>query len=211
MAENLSEQQGGGGEPSPGHDTLGQAPADLESSVLEKIRSAGRGIFEKYGVKYRAGRGRPRADGDPKISDVPMDVAPTAIPVGGAPTGPNGHPSGRSGVVKRCYKSLAKAFSSWADKIIFRQVVELTGDKSYAKEVVLETALTDPEAEAFSELVDELAAMWGADEKFMALAAGFATVASVGGRYVVVIRGLDRQLEQKRSSSGKIQSHAPKP
>lgn len=77
--------------------------------------------------------------------------------------------------------------------------------------MVLETALTDPEAEAFAELVDELAAMWGADEKFMALAAGCATVASVGGRYVVVIRGLDRQLKLKRAPAAHIHSHAPKP
>lgn len=126
----------------------------------------------------------------------------------GAPRAPAANQSGRSGVVKRCYKSLAKAFSSWADKIIFRQVCELTGDKAYAKEVVLETALTDPEAEAFAELVDELAAMWGADEKFMALGAGFATVAAVGGRYVVVMRSLDKQIKSKRLHT--IQNHAPR-
>jgi hypothetical protein len=170
----------------------------VEDSVLQRVRAAGRGIFEKYGVQWRAGRGRPRADGDPKASDVPLNAPLSALPAGGAPGSADNHPPGRSGVVKRCYKALAKAFSGWADKIIFRKVLELSGDKGYAREVVTEIALTDPEAEAFGELVDELSAMWGADEKFMALAASICTVTAVGGRYYMVNRDLDKQLAAKR-------------
>ncbi len=102
--------------------------------------------------------------------------------------------------MRRVYKALAKSFSGWADKVIFRKVVDATGDKVYAREVVTEIALTDPEAEAFGQLVDELAAMFGADEKFMAIAASIATVTAVGGRYWMVNRDLDKQLAAKRGA-----------
>lgn len=170
-----------------------------QDSIFQKVRSASRGIFEKYGVQWRPGSGRPRADGDPKGNDIPLNAPSSALPVGGAPVGGDGNPPGRSGIVRRCYKALAKSFSGWADKIIWRKVVELSGDKVYAREVVTEIALTDPEAEAFGQLVDELAAMWGADEKFMALAASIATVTAVGGRYYMVNRDLDKQLAAKRA------------
>jgi len=178
---------------------LGEAPAPVQDSLLQKIRGVGRGIFEKYGVRYKAGPGRPRLDGDPKSSDVPLNAPASALPAGGAPGNADDHPPGRSGVVRRCYKALAKAFAGWADKIIFRKVVELSGDKAYAKEVVVEISLTDPEADAFGELVEELSAMWGADEKFMALAASICTVTAVGGRYYMVNRDLDKQLATRRA------------
>ena len=186
-----------GAPPSPLDELLETAEAAPKASLLEKVRGVGRGIFEKYGVEYKAGRGRPRLDGEPKSSDVPLNAPASALPVGGAPGSPLDHPPGSSGVVRRCYKALAKAFAGWADKIIFRKVVELSGDKAYAKEVVVEISLTDPEAEAFGELVEELSAMWGADEKFMALAASICTVTAVGGRYYMVNKDLDRQLKDR--------------
>jgi len=185
----------------PLNDWLSEGDPPVKNSVFEKIRGVSRGIFEKYGVQYRSGRGRPRNDGDPKASDVPLNAPASALPAAGAPGSANGHPSGSSGIVKRCYKSLAKAFSGWADKIIFRKVVELSGDKAYAREVVTEIALTEPEADAFGELIDELASMWGADEKFMALAASLCTVTAVGGRYWVVNRDLDKQLAVRRAQT----------
>jgi hypothetical protein len=188
---------------------LGAAEAPAQNSVLEKVRAAGRGIFEKYGVQWRRGPGRPRIDGEPGAADVPLNAPLSALPAGAAPGAANDHPPGRSGIVKRCYKALAKSFSGWADKIIYRKVVELSGDKNYAREMVVEISLTDPEAEAFGQLCDELAAMCGADEKWMALAAAMATVAAVGGRYVVVMRDLERQIAKKNKLENR--SLGPKP
>jgi hypothetical protein len=185
-------------DPNGGADAMATSDAPVKDSLLQRVRQTSRGVFEKWGVQWKRGPGHPRLDGEPKANDVPLNAPPTALPVGGGPGAALGGAPGRSGIVRRTYKSLAKAFSGWADKIIFRKTVELTGDKTYAKELVLETSLTDPEAEAFGELIDELAGMFGADEKFMALAASVATVTAVGGRYVVVIRDLEKQLAVKR-------------
>jgi hypothetical protein len=110
----------------------------------------------------------------------------------------------RSNVVKRCYKTLAKSVTGWADKLIYRKVYELTRDKEYATQVVLECSLTDPEADAVGDLAAELGAMFGADEKMMALAAGFVTVGAVGGRYVMAIRDLNSRIADQRRRENRM-------
>jgi hypothetical protein len=93
---------------------------------------------------------------------------------------------------------LAKALSGFADKIIFFKAVQASGDKAFARELVAEVSLTEPEAEAFGQLVDELARMFGAEEKYMVIGAAIATVAAVGGRYAIVVRDLDKQIAARR-------------
>jgi len=57
---------------------LGEAPAPVQDSLLQKIRGVGRGIFEKYGSATKPVRGAPVWDGDPKSSDVPLN-APASL------------------------------------------------------------------------------------------------------------------------------------
>jgi hypothetical protein len=177
---------------------LAAAEPPVENSVLQKVVGAGSRLFEKYGVSWKRGPGRSREDGGPKSSDVPLDLPGSTLPanaLGGPPVADTPY---RSNVVKRCYKTLAKSVTGWADKVVYRKVHELTADKEYATQVVLECAITDNEADAFGDLAAELGAMFGADEKMMALAAGFVTVGAVGGRYVMALRDLNSRLADKR-------------
>jgi len=186
--------------PSPGPDPFGEAPPAAKVSLLEKLRGAGHSVREKYGVWFQRGPGRPRLDGDPSAGDIPLNAPVTGLPVGAASVRPGDAPPGSTGAVRRCYKALAKAFSGFADKIIFAKAVLLSNDKVFARELVTEVSMTEPEAEAFGQLVEELSRMFGAEEKYMVLGASIATVAAVGGRYVVVMRDLDKQIARKRSA-----------
>jgi hypothetical protein len=126
--------------------------------------------------------------------------------VGAAPVRPGDAPPGSTGAVRRVYKALAKALAGFADKIIFAKAVLLTSDKVFARELVTEVSITDPEAEAFGQLVDELARMFGAEEKYMVLGASMATVIAVGGRYVMVSRDLDKQLAKRRAAQSPLEA-----
>ena len=59
----------------PENDTPAKESPAGESSIGEKIRRGVAGIIEKHGVKFRKGRGRPKADGTPGKSDVVLSVA----------------------------------------------------------------------------------------------------------------------------------------
>jgi len=165
------------------------------------VRSAGRSVFSKYGITWKTGPGRPRNDGDPKSSDVPLDAPSTALPVGALPASSGGDPGFDPNRVRRIYKAVAKSLAGWADKIVFRKAKEVTGDPIYAQELVTQCAVTDPEAAAFGDLAAELGSMFGANEKYMALAAALVTVGAVGGRYAVVISDLNHQLALKRRAT----------
>jgi hypothetical protein len=69
---------------------------DFQNSIGEKIRHVGRKVFDAAGIPYRAGRGRPKKDGTPKISDIPL-VGPSttisAAPTVGQPVVPSPTPA----------------------------------------------------------------------------------------------------------------------
>ena len=173
----------------------------MESSRLEKIWAGTAKIFSKHGLTWKSGPGRPRNDGDPKSSDIPLDAPSTALPVGAIAATASGDPGFDANRVRRIYKAVAKSLSGWADKIVFRKAKEVTGDALYAQELVTQCSVTEPEASAFGDLAAELAQMFGANEKYMALAAALVTVGAVGGRYAVVISDLNHQLALKRRAT----------
>jgi hypothetical protein len=109
----------------------------------------------------------------------------------------------RAGIVKRAFKTVAKATASWLDKIIFKKALEATGDQEFAREIVRDCALNEAEADACGELAQELGAMFGADDKMMLIGACLATVGSVGGRYAMVISHLDKKLAERKSQASK--------
>lgn len=196
------------GDPSPDQNAaaldplaLGSAEAPPQATLVEKVRAAGRSIFAKYGINWKAGPGRPRNDGDPKSSDIPLDAPSTALPVGATASDAPGYPGFDANRVRRIYKAVAKSLSGWADKIVFRKAKEATGDPLYAQELVTQCSVTEPEAAAFGDLAAELGQMFGANEKYMALTAALITVGSVAGRYAVVIQDLNHHLELRRRAT----------
>lgn len=52
------------------NDNPGEIRPDSKNSTLEKLRSAVGGVV----AKWKPGRGRPRKDGAPKISDIPLET-----------------------------------------------------------------------------------------------------------------------------------------
>lgn len=61
-----------------------QAPAPVETEIAKTVDSAASRVFEKFGVLWKRGRGRPRSDGLPAAGDVRLGPAPpggVAVPM----------------------------------------------------------------------------------------------------------------------------------
>ena len=99
----------------------------LKIRFLKKVGAACRGVYERYGVNWRAGRGAA-----PWRWLAEKFLTPLWTPLASALPAKWGWLAlairlFRSPVVKRSFKALAKALAGWGDKIIFRKVKELSG------------------------------------------------------------------------------------
>jgi hypothetical protein len=197
--ENLPLPPGPGNEPPPDNGALPETPNE------SRIKCATGSLFEKMGFKI--GRGRPKKDGTPKISDVPLDTGA----MGGRPfvsmPGPSPDLDRRKGLIRRCCKVAFKAVVSAVDKIIFSRAVLASGDKVEAQKIVDSVTATDGEAEAVAEVMDILAEMYGWDPKILVLIAGLTTVSGYTGRCAMCVSELNLAIAKQRVQK----PPAPKP
>lgn len=169
-----------------------------QASFVEKINASAGEILEKYGVKWRRGRGRPRIDGEPKKSDIPLNVPATATPVSSVAPATNGAGARDSLIIRRSVAAMAKALTSSFDKALFRRAKAVTGDEAFAREVVNATAATSQECEALAEVTDILMAELGLQSKYLPLAASLTIVGGCALRYRNAFKDLSI-VEQKKN------------
>lgn len=176
-----------------------------QNSVVEKISSGIGGLFERHGVTWKRGRGRPRGDDEPKKSDIPVDVPKSAVPVGSAASPAGNSRNGDSVLIRRSVTAMAKAATGSIDKVLFRKAKLVTGDQAFARELVNETSATAQECEALAEVTDILMAELGLQSKYLPLAAALTVVGGTGLRYGFAFKTLN-ELQRK-----KLQQTAIKP
>jgi hypothetical protein len=176
----------------------GASDIPVQTSVLEKIESATRGLFERGGVLWKKGRGRPRNTGEPGRADVPVNLPLSAVPVGAAaPLSDPGRPAD-SIVVRRSVAAMAKALTGFLDKKLFRRAELATGDKEFARSLVNETTATAQECDALAEVTDIVLQELGLQTKYLPLVAACTIVGGATMRYQAAFHYLDQKLAEKR-------------
>ena len=169
------------------------------TSTVEKIRRAASGVFEKYGVQFKRGRGRPRADGFPGKGDVPLNAPPTALPAGASP-GPATPvtPGFDPKLVKNCVRAVVKALTGFADKILRKKAALAGYSAADANQLVVDCTITAEEIDSFSDLAEICLRKYGVGTEYVPEIGLASIAAGVGLRYMVAIKSLQAKGEQPK-------------
>lgn len=196
----------------PGLETVPAAPAvtptpPVEDSLAKRVLTAAGGVFERHGVKFRPGRGRPRADGAPKASDVPLEAAPAPVAAAPAQTAASFRSPSDAGFVKSCCRAAIKGIFSAIDKLIGKKAVEAGYSNSDVEKIVRENSITPEETDGFADLAVVLADYFKIDTKTVAMGGAVVLVGGVAGRYSMTFADLAKMATAKakadKNGSGK--------
>lgn len=188
--------------PGPENNELDQkAENPVESSILEKIKSTAAGVFERHGVLYKRGGGRPRKDGLPNKLDQPLNAPATALPAIAAgdsalPAASNLDPV----LVRRCCSAILKSITGFCDKRLFRKAVKKTADPKFAQQLIVDTTITKEEIDAFAELGEICLRKYGVGTEY-APEIGLAVIlGGLGVRYMEAFKSLDEFTPKKEGT-----------
>lgn len=167
------------------HDDAGKNQPAGENSLFEKLRTAAGNVFDRHGVKFKPGRGRPRKDGAPKASDVPLNAPASALPAAVAAVPAVDSPALDSALVRRCISAVTKGFFGFADKILHGKIIQKTGDAKFAGDVIKDCAITQDELNGLAELSEICLRKYGVGTQYAPEIGLGAIVIGIGARYAV--------------------------
>ena len=171
-----------------------------ENSFSEKIVGAARGIFEKHGVKFRPGRGRPKKDGTPKISDMPLAGASSGAPAGAPASAAFVRSDGDKNTVKSIIAAAVKGVFQAIDKVVRGKAEKAGYTPPDVEKIVRENAITPQEIDGFAELGLVLADYFKIETQNLAMGGAVLLVGGVAGRYGLTIAELSREAKAKNPS-----------
>jgi hypothetical protein len=181
-------------QPAPANELFAEASTPTQGSVFEKVKRAGATIFEKYGVIYKRGPGRPRKDGLPAKNDLPLNAPQTALPAAAAAGAPlPAEPGLDPALVKKCCSAVIKALTGFLDKLLFNKAKRKTGDAKFAQQLVTDATITQPEIDAFSELAEVCLRKYGVGTQYAPEIGLAALVLGIGIRYGAAMKALDQK------------------
>lgn len=164
-----------------------QFSTPVENSRFEKLKSATATIFEKAGVKFKKGPGRPRSDGKPGKADLPLNAPATALPANAAPATASDTPHFDSVLVRRCCSAVVKGFTGVMDKLLYRRALKAGDKPAEAQQLVADTSITKEELDSFSELAEICLRKYGVDTSYVPEIGLVVLVAGIGTRYAVAM------------------------
>lgn len=128
----------------PGGSSEGGSGADKGNKILNAVGS----VFAKYGVNFKPGRGRPKKDGSPKISDKPLAIGPApqaSPPLDVPPVSPAPQPSIDEAFAQECIEGIFRGFISVRDAGVLRMAVRISGNPQWSKDQIGRVSPTDQE------------------------------------------------------------------
>lgn len=188
----------GQSQPPPKNEPIPTEDSPPQTSFFDKIRNIGGSVFERHGVQFKRGRGRPRADGLPGKLDVPLSAPATALPLGTRPDSANPDKIRISNLVKKCVKAFIQSVAGFADSIVFRKAVQAKYPKPEAQELVAKTTITEGECDAFGELTNLLVEQMALDPKYLPVITAIVITTGVATRYMLTIKTLNAEIEAQR-------------
>lgn len=181
-------------EPTPENSTPGNP------SLIEKIKSAAGSVFERNGIAYKRGGGRPRKDGSPNKLDIPINAPATALPFTATDVPPRPAPGIDPVIVKRCCSAVFKSVQAFLDKIVFKKARTAGFEPKDAQQLVTDTAITGEEVDAFSELAEICLRKHGVGSQYAPEVGLAAILGGIGVRYGMAIQTLNEAIADKKAS-----------
>lgn len=197
--------------PAPSNDTARTDFAPGQNSLGEKIRAACAPVAAKFGVVLKPGRGRPKKDGSPKISD---QVAPPAGPADvlverdeiGAKFNSPSHQLFRRIVIKAATSEIA----------LLKGFVQIKAEAADLSPDFVTAALraATPEPKSFDELAesaDYVAIKYGWNVDRMPEIALALDVAHIHAPFVTLFMALNAEIKRKRAAEKPAPAPQPQP
>jgi hypothetical protein len=180
------------------HDQNSEAPTELKTSTVEKLKQISKSVFESGGVIFKRGGGRPRKDNKPNKLDIPLNATPTDLPIGVAAdtskTPSNLDPS----LVKRCCSAMLKAAQSVVESILSKRARLAGYTPPEIKTLLLDNSITEKELDSFSELAVVCLQKYGVGTQY-APEIGLAVIAAgIGVRYTTTFATLNAEIQSQR-------------
>lgn len=195
--------------PAPAHENelFRQTENPVAPTAAEKIRAAGASVLERFGIK--PGRGRPRADGKPKISDrveiqpgvfVPAgDIPKSSQPATLAAAPSSAGPRFDGALVRKCVASCLRALTGWADRVLYGKALHATRDAAFSKNLVAETTVDSSEVDSFSQLAEICFQKWGVGSQYAPEVGLGVIAAGAVTRYALAFKTLDEEIQRRNA------------
>jgi hypothetical protein len=171
--------------------------APASNSSRKKVDAASAGVFARFGEYFKRGRGRPRKDGAPKISDVVLPTPPAGVvsaPAGGG--APSGGPD-NTGIIRAACLRVAKATAAFFDRMLGNRALVATNDPQFAAQIVKETTALPEELDAFADLAALAIAEMKLQVKWVPVVAAGTVLAGGVMRYGLAMKGVNAMLAEK--------------
>lgn len=175
-----------------------ESSVDASNSTFEKIKRGAARIFEKHGVQFRRGPGRPRKDGMPGKADLPLNAPATDLPAGAvAPPALAPETGLDPALVKRCVSAVLKGIGGVLNKLVFRKATAAGYTPPECQQLIVECSITEGEVDSFGELAEICLRKYGVGSQYAPEIGLGALALGVAGRYMLVLQTLNGQAKAR--------------
>jgi hypothetical protein len=180
---------------SPANESVEPANSTAKTSVAEKIRHAASNVFQKHGVKFRAGRGRPRKDGSLKASDVVLPTEEQNNPVLPAVVNPT-----HDALFTRSIASVVKGTISFVKTIIRGKAKQAGIDETFTEKALKECEV-EPEVFAdFNESLGIVLEKYNAKTEYAPEVALTISALRIGAPFAALLKTFNDEIKRKNAA-----------
>jgi hypothetical protein len=178
----------------PPDESFTAASPPTQTPLLEKIRGATEPILQKFKI----GRGRPRADGSPKKSDIPLAAPSPALP-GGAAAAPVVDPN-FDALFRRSVLSAVKGVLGFAKNLVRSKAGAAGLDKDFTERTLRECE-PEPEVMAdFSESLEIVLQKYNAKTQYAPEIALAIAASRLGSPYVMLLKSFNAEIARRKAA-----------
>lgn len=170
-----------------------------ETPLGEKIFAAAGGVFDKFAVPFKRGRGRPRKDGSPKASDVPLADVPPGVPPAAPVVAPVANPA-HNELFRRSVASAVRGVLDFAKRLVRSKAKQAGIDSSFTEKALSEC---DVEPQVMADFNDSLAIVlekYNARTDYAPEIALAISTARLGTPYVLLLKSFNEEIARKRAA-----------
>ena len=176
--------------PPPTENEAGKAEIEDKTGLLEKIRDAASGAFQRASARVKArGRGRPK--NCPGCGNAETRCICTTVPgeilVGDGVGGMDGAQINQE-LVTKAVSSIVKSACSGANQILARKIVEKTGDKAFSVAIIADCSPTEDELDSLGLLADICLRRYGVGSQYMPEIGLGCILAGISARYCLAFK-----------------------
>lgn len=182
--------------PPPENEQIPTGEPDSENSTFEKIRRAGESVLGQFGI-VRRGRGRPRKDGSPKISDVVESGVPISQEQASLVAAPSPAPV-YDALFSRSISSMVKGAFSFAKSFVRKKAKQAGMDSGFTENALRECEIEPAVQADFDEALKIVLEKYGAKTEYAPEIALAVATGRMAGPYLLLLQTFNAEIERRK-------------